>query len=323
MNVDMIGRLRDNKLEVYGARTAPGLRRLVSRENDAGMLLDFTWDIRGDSDHYPFFSHNVPILMLHTGKHDDYHRPSDDVEKINNEGLREITRLMVGILLAAADGPELGGFRSQSRLESDFVKRGVEVSLPPPPGRLGIRWDEQQAAAGKIVITAVTHGSAADRAGLRAGDELLTFDGRDVDDVRKFRLRVLAAKSPVSATVARRGEEEPVDVSLDLPGEPVRLGISWRTDAAEPDAVIVNRLTPGSPAAMAGIRPGDRIYAICGREFASSDEFRELARSLPDPLVLETERWGRVRIVEIPQLDDESHLTEPAGEETTPAGDES
>ncbi len=134
---------------------------------------------------------------------------------------------------------------------------------------------------------------------------------------------MLAAQSPVEATIARRGEDEPVDVSLDLPGEPVRLGISWRTDPAEPDTVIVNRLTPGSPAAMAGLRIGDRIYGISGRGFASSDEFRELARTLADPLVLETERLGRVRSVEIPRLDDESHLAEPGDAESATSGDDS
>ena len=62
-----------------------------------------------------------------------------------------------------------------------------------------------------------------------------------------------------------------------MPGEPARLGISWRTDDAEPGCVIVNRVTPGSAAELAGVRVGDRIYRIGGRDFADGEEFRELA----------------------------------------------
>jgi hypothetical protein len=315
INVDMVGRLRNSKLTVYGSRTAPGLRRIVSRQNDVALALDFNWDIKGDSDHYSFFTRNVPFVMLHTGLHDDYHRPSDDVEKINNEGLAEISRLMFGIVVELADAPDLGRFRTQSRLESQFARRGVEVSLPPPPGRLGIRWDESAAQGGRIVVDAVTPGSAAGQAGIRIGDRLLSFAGHELTDARQFRLAVLAAVNPVPVKVERTGEAEPLELSLNLPGEPVRLGVSWREDRVEPGCVIVNRLTPGSPADMAGLRAGDRIHRISGRDFATGDEFRELARTLPDPLVLEVETGGRVRAVEIPSL-------EPA-QEKSPAEDSS
>jgi len=315
MNVDMIGRLRRSRLEVIGIRTAPGLRQLVSRQNGGELLLDFTWDIRGDSDHYPFFSHNIPVLMLHTGKHDDYHRPSDDAEKINHQGLSEIARLMLGIVLEAAEAPELGRFRSQSRVESDFLKGAAERTLAPPPGRLGITWDEPKAAAGEIVVTRVSPNSAADRAGIGVGDRIIAFNGRAVNDPQLLRDQVLAAESDAVIQVQRAGTSQPLDVNLKLAGEPVRLGISWRTDPAEPGAVIINRLVPGSPAARAGIVPGDRIDRINGRSFGSSDEFRELARTLPPPLVFDAERFGRVRTVEIPQLVDTT-----AGEQN---GDES
>ena len=323
INVDMVGRLRNAKLTVYGARTAPGIRRVVSRENDGSLVLDFDWDIRGDSDHYSFYSRNIPILMFHTGLHDDYHRPSDDVEKINNDGLKEISRLMFGTVVALADAPELGRFRSQSRLESNFVRRGVEVALSPPPGRLGLRWDETLARDGNIVVRAVTPGSAADRAGIRAGDRIESFDGHLVHDARQFRMLVLAAESPAPVVVQREGEEAPLELSAPLTGTPVRLGIAWRVDETEPGCVIINRLTPGSPADMAGLRPTDRIHRINGQDFASGDEFRELAGSLPDPLVLEVETRGKVRAVTIPSLSDAAQEKTPADDASAPPTGES
>ena len=321
INVDMIGRLRNSRVEVFGIRTTGGLRRLVSRQNDAALLLDFNWDVRPDSDHYTFFSRNVPFLLLHTGMHNDYHRPSDDAEKINGEGLKQVTKLMFRILVDLADMPSLGGFRRQSRYESRAAQRATRVTPRPPPGRLGIRWDEAAAGNGKIVVVAVVPGSAADTAGLRPGDRLLTFAGRAVNDEKQFRIGVLAAENPVTATIERAGEEAPLELTLQLAGQGVRLGISWRTDPAEPRSVIINRLTPGSPADMAGLRPGDRIYQINGRDFTGSDAFRELATSLPAPLILEVETSGRVRIVEVPQLDDEA--TTSAGDEDTSSADES
>jgi hypothetical protein len=302
INVDMVGRLRKQGLEVYGVRTLPGLRRTVSEQNGDKILLDFNWDMSGDSDHYSFFSRGVPALMLHTGLHDDYHRPSDDVERINTQGLKDITRLMFGVLVDLADAESLPKFRSQSRLESESLRRRVEVSLPSPPGRLGLRWQEQAAKDGKIVVEDVTRGSASDKGGLKVGDRIVSFDGRQVGDPQQFRLGVLAAKSPVKLVVERPGEAKPLDLELNLAGSPVRLGISWRTDPAEPGAVIVNRLVPGSPADMAGLRSGDRVLRIGGRRFDTGDEFHELAHSLPDPLVLEVETSGRVRLVDIPPL---------------------
>src|SRR5690606_38642199 len=125
---------------------------------------------------------------------------------------------------------------------------------------------------------------------------------------------VLGAENPVPVTVERAGEEQPLELSLELPGKPVRVGIAWREDDAEPGTVIVNRLTPGSPASMAGIRPGDRIDRINGREFADGNELRELAQTLPDPIVLEVETAGRVRTVELPTLETVQQETPPEDE---------
>ena len=129
INMDMIGRLREDRLTIYGTRTSVGLRRLISSQNGpSNLLLDFDWEIKPDSDHYTFIEHAIPALMFHTGLHSDYHRPSDDVEKINVSGLQRIVRLLVGVVAAMADEPGLGGFRPISRSET-IVPSGSSNSL--------------------------------------------------------------------------------------------------------------------------------------------------------------------------------------------------
>ena len=80
----------------------------------------------------------------------------------------------------------------------------------------------------------------------------------------------------------------------------MRLGIAWRTDDAEPDTVIVSHVAAGSAAAAAGLRVGDRIYRVGGREFTDDATFVNLARTLPGPLELLVERDGRLRTVVLP-----------------------
>jgi C-terminal processing protease CtpA/Prc len=92
-------------------------------------------------------------------------------------------------------------------------------------------------------------------------------------------------------------------LTLNLRGNPSRLGISWRTDDAEPGVVIVNRVVPGSAAEMAGVRVGDRIYRINGQTFADAEAFRQAATQATGPIVLETERAGQVRSAELPSAD--------------------
>ncbi len=136
LNVDMIGRLRKQQVEVIGVRTSPGLRRQISQVNDPnGLRLDFNWDIRPDSDHQSFFSRGIPFLMLHTGKHPDYHRPSDDAHLINNDGLSRISQLMFHLVVELADAPTLGPFRSASRTESNGLRRHrASAGWPRRPG---------------------------------------------------------------------------------------------------------------------------------------------------------------------------------------------
>ena len=105
--------------------------------------------------------------MLHTGLHSDYHRPSDDVEKLNIDGMQRIARLLFGLTIEVADLPELPKFREAVRRESTWTQQTVERTQPPPPGRLGLQWDRDDNTAPGLKVLQVVPGGPAAQAGLR------------------------------------------------------------------------------------------------------------------------------------------------------------
>lgn len=313
INADMIGRLRPEGVELTGTRAARGLRQFVSDANSADfsetgsrsretsgvenrtltssalrprLPLDFTWDMRADSDHHPFFAAGIPALMLHTGKHDDYHRPSDDADKLNYEGTQRLARLMLLLALRAAEAAELPAFRAESRGETKDHQRRIEQPLPAPAARLGITWDSKLSEQRIVEITEITPQSPAAVAGLRIGDRIERFAGYTVSEVTDFRTLVVIADREVAAFVQRPGRSEPLELSVRLAGEPSPLGLSWRIDEAESDSVILTQVLPHSPAALAGLKPLDRIRSIGDRP-ASSGQLRDSAISLPVTVTIE------------------------------------
>lgn len=294
VNLDMIGRLRSSRIEVVGSRTSPGLRELLSRQNvDPEVKLDFVWQLKEDSDHYAFITSRVPAVMLHTGLHDDYHRPSDDVEKLNYVGLREVTRLLVRLVDSLAQGVEIDPYRGSALNETDDQRRRQEAPLPPLPGRLGVsfREGEEDGAGAQVVL--VRRGSAAEAAGIQVGDVIREINGEQVTTTADILPLVLAAPPESEVVVERAAAPEPLRLPVLLDGEPVRIGISWRVDDAEPNAVALARVVPGSPAGRAGLLVNDRVYRVDGQSFAGSQEFSELLAG-EGPWQLEVERNGRV-----------------------------
>ena len=300
MNLDMIGRLRDETIEVYGIRTAPGLRRFVAEQNSLpGLRLVYSWDNKANSDHYPFFQQGIPYLMLHTRMHNDYHRPSDDPDKLNVAGMEQVCRLLAHTVYAAAQLPALPKFRGQSRSENEIVHNRRLARVAPLPMRLGVAWDLELAEKKIIQLTRVVRNSPADKAGLKVGDRLISFGGRPTDGDVDFRTLVLSARNPVEVLVQRDGNEETITQTLQLGGRPRRFGISWRVDEAEPNCVALARVWPGSPAATAGLKANDRIHAVSGTSFSSGPTFRDLMAAAKNPVELTVETEGRIHSVQL------------------------
>lgn len=297
VNADMIGRMRNRRVEIHGTRSASGLRRLVAFQNqNTHLMLDFVWDIKRNSDHHSFYAAGIPFLLFHTGVHEDFHRPSDDAYKINYEGTEQVTKLLFSVVFEIANQPKTHAFRTQCRHETSNDLKELERALPPRPPRLGVWWKEGSGERSGLYLSGVAPDLPAQRAGLRVGDRLLRFGGRLIKDEDALRKDVLAARSPANIVV-ERADGETKELLVELDGEPLRLGISWREDEAEPGTLILSQVVPGSAAHLAGLQVADRIYEVDGREFRDGDEFCQLLSELPNSFEVLVERRGQLRTV--------------------------
>jgi hypothetical protein len=213
LNMDMVGRMRDNRLQVLGTETAGEWPDLVASACAANRVACAgSGDGYGPSDQMSFYTAGVPVLHFFTGTHGDYHKPSDTADKINFGGAAQTGRIVSAITLAAAQ-----------REGSFSVKRGLEG--PPPRGdmrsfnaSLGTIPDYGGPGAGKkgVLLAGVRPGGGAEKGGLRKGDVLVRLGKSEVASVEDL-MFVLNASKPgetVPATVLRDGKELKLEVTF-------------------------------------------------------------------------------------------------------------
>ncbi|MGZ3693257.1 MAG: M20/M25/M40 family metallo-hydrolase [Bdellovibrionota bacterium] len=168
INLDMVGRLNNNRLTVLALKSSPGFSDLVDSVNK-----DFSFDLaRGDSgfgssDHASFLAISIPSLFFTTGTHEDYHRPSDTSDKINGPGMERVEQFVHGIWNGLDQGAA-----------PVFDPKGLDPETPPREGRgygayFGSVPDFEQGPIDGVLITGVNKGSPAEKSGLQAKDLLV------------------------------------------------------------------------------------------------------------------------------------------------------
>jgi aminopeptidase YwaD len=214
LNFDMVGRLRNDKLIVYGTSTATELKGIVDSANAAAgsAMLRVTsgGDGYGPSDQTSFYAKDIPVLHFFTDLHDDYHRATDDADKINAAGEARVVELALRVARALADRP--------ARLT--FVRIA-------PPARAAASEEGRQSYLGTVPdmsaseipglrLTGVRAGSPADLGGLKAGDVIVELGGRAVKDLYSYSDALYAHKpGDVVKIVVLRGAER-VEVTVTL-----------------------------------------------------------------------------------------------------------
>lgn len=205
LNFDMVGRLRSDSLIVYGVATARELpAALDSANRGPGLAIRGIGDGFGPSDHSSFFAKNIPVLHFFTNLHEDYHRASDDAEKVNAAGIAKVVTLAERVVRAidARDARltfERGA--AQPRIAGARAASGPQVYLGSIPDM----------AAGDVRglrLTGVRAGSPADSAGIRPGDIVVELAGRPVTDLQTYSDALYANRpGDVIGIVVQRGTE--------------------------------------------------------------------------------------------------------------------
>lgn len=203
VNLDMVGRLRNDRLIVYGVATAREFPALLDSLNrDAGFDLVPEGDGYGPSDQTAFYAAKLPVLHLFTNLHEDYHRSTDDWPKINREGLARVAEFGARIASALADWP---GPLHFVEVPAAHAERGP-VLTPGYGAYLGTIPD-LTGRPGGVRLTGVRAGSPAERAGLRAGDVITRIGDQEIPDLQAM-ADALRAHRPGDAVeiVVKRGD---------------------------------------------------------------------------------------------------------------------
>jgi len=287
LNADMIGRLRPDGLEISGWQTATACRRFLSEQNADGLKLHFMYTYKPESDHWPFFERRVPSMMLHTGKHSDYHRPSDDAHLLNMDGVRTVSRFILRCAIAAANADSLPVIRNWSKETADTFAQRFKRPIQDQPSRLGVTYDAELAKEGTIRLASVSSGSPANIAGLLAGDDVLAVGNEPTSVSSDFRSLVMSAATDVVFRIRREETEHKFPVKLR--GNPVLFNFRWTMHNAEPGSAIVTRVNPDSPAEAAGLKPQHRILTINGQSFVTRSEFQQLLISAKSSVRLDVD----------------------------------
>ena len=210
INLDMVGRLGQGPLIVYGVDTAEQWRTLVApAASRAGIVITTRGEGYGPSDHTAFYMKNIPVLHLFTNTHADYHKPTDDADKIDAAGLEKVTKMVVEIASATAARPE------QLTLRRGAGKPPSATSAGTGGTYLGSVPDFAAVERG-VKLSGVTPGSPAEKAGVRAGDIVIGMGTLDVADLQGLTdaLRAHKPGDTVALRLIRDGKPLTLEVTL-------------------------------------------------------------------------------------------------------------
>ncbi len=220
LNFDMVGRLANDHLLVYGVATADELPGIVDSSNTAGphLRIKALGDGFGPSDHASFYTAGVPVLHFFTDQHPDYHAATDVASKINAPGEARVIALAEGVLRRVGDRPARLTFR-RAPTSPSMTAAGPESDGPRP--YLGSIPDMSADEVKGLKLQGVSPGSPADKGGLKGGDVVVEMAGQPVTDLYTYSAALYshAPGDVIAVVVLRGGERVRTTVTLGKRGE--------------------------------------------------------------------------------------------------------
>lgn len=200
INMDMVGRLNDSAhgLTIGGYGTSPVWGQQLSA-TDKFLKINFDSSGTGPSDHTSFYRKDIPVLFFFTGAHSDYHKPSDDADKINYKGELVLIKYIYGVIEKTNDKGKLAF--TKTREAQQMGRRSFSVSMGIMPdytfSGIGVRAD------------GISEGKVAEKAGLKTGDVIIQIGDFKIPDVQGY-MQTLGKfkKGDATKVKVKRGAEE-------------------------------------------------------------------------------------------------------------------
>ena len=214
LNFDMVGRMQNDRVIVYGVATATEFPALLERANaTTGLKVAGQGDGFGPSDHSSFYAKNIPVLHFFTDLHTDYHRASDTPEKINAAGEARVVAFAERIARSIADADARPTYVRVAAPAPISSREGGDVYLGSIP-------DMASGDAPGLRLTGIRAGSPAELGGLKAGDVIVEFGGKPVKDLYQYSDALYSHKpgDEVAIVVLRGSERVTVTVKLGKRG---------------------------------------------------------------------------------------------------------
>ena len=198
INMDMVGRMKkDSSLAVYGTGTSPIFKQVLKSHNDNFKLVQQESGV-GPSDHTSFYLADIPVLHFFTGQHEDYHKPGDDSEKLNYDGMHLIADYIFNIITDLDDNGKIT-FRKTKNESEDTPRFKVGLGVIPDylfDGK-GMR------------IDGISEDKPAQKAGLKKGDIVIKLGDSLVTNMMSYMraLSVFEEGDSTKVIVKRKNED--------------------------------------------------------------------------------------------------------------------
>jgi hypothetical protein len=208
INLDMVGRLNPDTraLFVSGSGTSPVWEPILQKLSTDQLKIKTDSSGTGPSDHTSFYLKNIPVLHFFTGSHPDYHKPTDDSEKINYEGEVDVLKLITQVIDELDGQPKRAFLTTRSKATASRSSFKVTLGIMP----------SYTSDAEGLVVDGVTDGRPAQKAGVLAGDVIVQMGDMPIKDIQNYMeaLGKFEKGQTIPVKLKRKGEELTVNVTF-------------------------------------------------------------------------------------------------------------